>query len=197
MPEPIPALRVDPRIEQSRRTICAAALLEFAEFGFDGMTIEGVAARAGVGKSTIYRQWRCREDLIEDSMQTMPAGAEAAGDPELGVHTRVRAYLRRIEETIGASEWAKVLPALVHASEQSADMAQAQNRFSADRMASLRTILQTGIDRGELAESSDTEVMASAMVGALFFNRLIRHERTSAEEIDRLVGQVLGVPTAP
>jgi AcrR family transcriptional regulator len=47
----------DPRIEHSRRVICGAALKEFAEAGYSGFRMESVAARAGVGRSTLYRHW--------------------------------------------------------------------------------------------------------------------------------------------
>ncbi len=75
---------VDPRVEHSRRVICDAALIEFAEHGFDDMTIEGVAARAGVGKSTIYRHWDSRSDLMESAIRSIaidPCHRPIAIDP--------------------------------------------------------------------------------------------------------------------
>src|ERR1700735_5442980 len=62
--------RTDPRIERSRAVIIEAAVAELAEVGYGGVTIEAVAARAGVGKSTIYRHWRNRLELIADAFET-------------------------------------------------------------------------------------------------------------------------------
>ena len=62
--------RVDPRVERSRMVILEAAVEELAEVGYGGVTIESVAARAGVGKSTIYRHWPDKLALIADAFET-------------------------------------------------------------------------------------------------------------------------------
>ncbi|HEU5420637.1 MAG TPA: helix-turn-helix domain-containing protein, partial [Streptosporangiaceae bacterium] len=60
----------DPRVERSRAVIRQAALDELAEAGYGSFTIESVASRARVGKSTIYRHWRDKLDLIADAFET-------------------------------------------------------------------------------------------------------------------------------
>ena len=57
MTEPLPSRRGRPRSETARRKVLAAARELLAERGLAGLTMEGIAARAGVGKPTIYRQW--------------------------------------------------------------------------------------------------------------------------------------------
>src|SRR5205807_9252928 len=61
----------DPRIERSRRVILEAALAELGEAGYGALTIESVAPRAGVGKSTIYRHWSGKLTLVEDAFRTL------------------------------------------------------------------------------------------------------------------------------
>src|SRR6516225_7610700 len=61
---------VDPRVERSRRVVRQAALDELGEVGYGAFTIESVAARAGVGKSTIYRHWPDKLALIADAFET-------------------------------------------------------------------------------------------------------------------------------
>ncbi|HEY4851574.1 MAG TPA: helix-turn-helix domain-containing protein, partial [Streptosporangiaceae bacterium] len=60
-----------PRSEQADRAIIEAALSLFAESGPDGLCIEQVAARAGVGKATIYRRWPGKEDLLLDALAAL------------------------------------------------------------------------------------------------------------------------------
>src|SRR5258708_11372027 len=60
-----------PRSEQADRAIIDAALTLFAESGPDGLCIEQVAARAGVGKATIYRRWPGKEDLLLDALAAL------------------------------------------------------------------------------------------------------------------------------
>src|SRR4029078_13124760 len=59
---------LDPRIERSRRVILEAALEELGAVGYGALTIEGVAARAGVGKSTIYRHWPGELPLVQGAV---------------------------------------------------------------------------------------------------------------------------------
>src|SRR5580765_4898345 len=61
----------DPRIERSRRVILEAVLDELGAAGYGALTIESVAARAGVGKSTIYRHWAGKLELVEDAFRTL------------------------------------------------------------------------------------------------------------------------------
>src|SRR4029453_14587855 len=63
----------DPRVERSRRVILGAVLDELGEVGYGALTIEAVAARAGVGKSTIYRHWPGKLELVEDAFRTLKA----------------------------------------------------------------------------------------------------------------------------
>src|SRR5579863_5322517 len=60
-----------PRSERAERAIIDAALSVFAESGPEGLCIEQVAARAGVGKATIYRRWPGKEDLLLDAIATV------------------------------------------------------------------------------------------------------------------------------
>ena len=57
-----------PRSAQAHRAILDATIELFVESGYEGLSIEGVAARAGVGKTTIYRRWSSKEDLIVDAI---------------------------------------------------------------------------------------------------------------------------------
>ena len=72
----MPGVEVDPRVERSRRVILEAVLEELGEVGYGAFTIEGVAARAGVGKSTIYRHWAGKLELVEDAFRTLKAHAQ-------------------------------------------------------------------------------------------------------------------------
>ena len=66
----------DPRVERSRQVILAAALGELGEAGYGAFTIESVAARAGVAKSTIYRHWPDKITLIADAFETFKRSDE-------------------------------------------------------------------------------------------------------------------------
>src|SRR5688500_17631987 len=72
------------RSEKSRRAIYDAALALVSEVGYPKTTIEGIAARAGVGKQTIYRWWSSKADVLLEAFIDLSAqAAEAAGRPEV------------------------------------------------------------------------------------------------------------------
>jgi AcrR family transcriptional regulator len=95
-----------PRSEQADQAIIAAALSLFAESGPEGLCIERVAARAGVGKATIYRRWPGKEDLLLDAIAAVkaplpePAGRSAREDlvTLLGAMCRETADPRRARQ---------------------------------------------------------------------------------------------------
>src|SRR5450631_4165660 len=64
-----------PRSDQSHQAILEATLALFADVGLQGLSIEAIAERAGVGKTTIYRRWSSKEDIIKDALDLLRAGA--------------------------------------------------------------------------------------------------------------------------
>src|SRR5260370_21589726 len=65
-----------PRSAQSHQAILEATLELFAEVGYQGLSIEAIAERAGVGKTTIYRRWSSKEEIIKDALIIMRAGTD-------------------------------------------------------------------------------------------------------------------------
>lgn len=63
-----------PRSDQSHQAILEATLALFAEVGLQGLSIEAIAEQAGVGKTTIYRRWSSKEDILKDALDLLRAG---------------------------------------------------------------------------------------------------------------------------
>ena len=89
----------------------AASLL--AEEGFDRLTLEELAERSGVARSTIYRNWDDRSELLADAFDLLCSFAEI---PDLGSMRHELEFLaRELASSLQSSEWAKALPSLVGA----------------------------------------------------------------------------------
>lgn len=103
--------KLDPRIARSRTAIRAAALDELGEAGYGGFSIESVAARAGVGRSTVYRHWDGKLDLIADALDSLNVqpGPEIAGSPR----ERVEQILLHLVDVLGDSPFSACIPALI------------------------------------------------------------------------------------
>lgn len=182
----------DPRVERSRTVILSAALDLLGEAGYGGLTIEAVAARAGVGKSTIYRHWPGKLQLVEDAIRTLKAGMTppAAGT----VRERLVDVTRQVATKMADSTWSSCLPAVIDAAERDPEVMHIHRRFALERHQGLVELLSEGVASGEVAKSLDLELAAECLVGPLVFCRLLLHHPFDPERVPALVEQVLGPP---
>ena len=183
----------DPRIEQSRRVICRAALKEFAEAGYGGFRMESVASRAGVGRSTVYRHWPNKAALIADALETLDTAPDPARDLVEGTaRQRVELILTHLAEVPGDSPLSACVPALVHAAETDPTVREFHHAYSARRRQRLADTIAAGVDAGELPARVDADAASVALAGAMFYRRLMTADAPDAELITRLVDTVLG-----
>lgn len=183
----------DPRVERSRRVILEAVLDELGAVGYGALTIEGVAARAGVGKSTIYRHWDGKLDLVEDAFRTLKAPVQA---PESGtLRERVTGLLEQVACLVEQSTYSACMPALIEAAEHDPQVRDLHRRFSAERRAILIDLLRAAVKDGELPPDTDPELLGDALVGPIVLRRLMLYEPLDPGIVPKLVDQLL--PAAP
>jgi AcrR family transcriptional regulator len=182
---------VDPRIERSRQVILAAALAELGEIGYGGFTIESVAARAGVGKSTIYRHWPDKLSLIADAFETL----HQEGGPDLSygsVRDKLARILAHVAEVLVRSPFGTCLPAMIDAAERDPALRAFHLRFQLEARKPTVALIASGIASGEFPADRDPELVAQALLGALFFRRLMTETCFAPDEADALLDNVLG-----
>ncbi|HTN81170.1 MAG TPA: TetR/AcrR family transcriptional regulator, partial [Acidimicrobiales bacterium] len=153
----------DPRIERSRRVILEAALAELGEVGYGALTIESVAARAGVGKSTIYRHWSGKLALVEDAFRTMKA--QVLIPDEGTIRERIIGFLEQVAHFVEESTYSACMPALIEASERDPQVRAFHCNFSAERLAVLVDVIREAAKSGELPADTNPELLADALVG--------------------------------
>ncbi|MGH9149490.1 MAG: TetR/AcrR family transcriptional regulator [Acidimicrobiales bacterium] len=186
---------VDPRVARSRQVVLEAALAVLGGVGYGGLTIEAVAARAGVGKSTIYRHWSGKADLVEDAVRSLKAPIAAPGTGT--VRDRVVALLRQISAAMAGSTWSSCLPAIIDAAERDPEMLAIHARLARERRQVLVDLLAEGVAAGEVRAGLDLELVADCLVGPLLARRLLLHEPLAPGAAPALVAQVLGAAEAP
>ena len=179
----------DPRIERSRRVILEAVLEELGAVGYGALTIEAVAARAGVGKSTIYRHWPGKLALVEDAFRTLKAQALI---PDAGsLRDRIIAFLEQLARLVEESTYSACMPALIEAAERDPQVRAFHCEFSAERRAVLVDVLRDAVDDGELPADTDPELLADALVGPIVLRRLMSYEPFDPKLVPALVDQLL------
>jgi TetR/AcrR family transcriptional regulator of autoinduction and epiphytic fitness len=186
--DPTASRWLDPRVERSRTVILSAALDLLGEAGYGGLTIEAVAARAGVGKSTVYRHWSGKLELVEDAIRTLKAGVTV---PTAGsVRERLIDVLRQIAENMAASTWSSCLPAIIDAAERDPEVLDIQRRLSRERRQLLVDLLTEGRATGEVPDV-DLTLLAECLVGPILVRRLLLHETFDPVTVPTLVDQLL------
>jgi TetR/AcrR family transcriptional regulator, regulator of autoinduction and epiphytic fitness len=181
---------IDPRIERSRQSILRAALAELGEVGYGAFTIESVASRAGVGKSTIYRHWSNKLALIADAFQTFH---EQEG-PDLRRGTpreRVELIVRHVADVVAGSTFSACIPALIEGAERDRDLRKFHHRFQKEARRPLIAVIAEGVASGDFPRHVDPELAALALLGVIFFRRLMTNACFSSEHARRLVDAVL------
>ena len=178
-----------PRERRADRAITGSALQSFAEDGFHALTIEAVAARAGVGKTTIYRRWPGKKELVIDALATINDELMAAkAQLPIAAADRIRAVLHHLTTRDNDSLLGRITPRMLVYSESQPDLyAEYFDRVIMPRRRWLHGLLQEGVDRGELRADLDIEVAALALVGpALMPARGLGLDEDAADLADRL-----------
>lgn len=156
-----------PRSAEADEGILDAAMELFCEQGYDALSVEGVACRAGVGKSTIYRRYPSKLDLVMAAIDRAKEGmipAPDTGSLRDDLHAIARAFAAMlVSDTIG-----QAIPMMLAAKARSPELAAAHHEFVSGRRAATHAVIQRGIDRGELASDADPAVIADMLTGALF-----------------------------
>src|SRR6266568_361678 len=162
-----------PRSERADRAIIDAALSLFAEEGPEGLCIEKVAARAGVGTATIYRRWPGKEQLLLAAMAALkkplpePAGRSAREDlvALVGAMCQDTADPRRTRQFVLLLGEGAKYPQL---------MARYRETVLEPRREVIRSVLRRGVATGELRADTDIEAALFMLVGAVIAGS--RHE---------------------
>jgi AcrR family transcriptional regulator len=160
------------RDENARIAVLHAADDLLVERGFNGVTVEGIAARAGVAKQTIYRWWPSKTDILLDTLID-DAGHELAIPATGPAIETTRRYLRALARFLTKEAAGKVLLALIGAAQHDAAMASAfHQRYLDPQRQNERAMLQRGIASGELPAELDIDAALDALCGPVFYRAL-------------------------
>jgi AcrR family transcriptional regulator len=181
-----------PRSAASRSAILKAAYQILREAGFAGFTVEGVAARAGAGKATIYRWWQTKGTLAIEAflvalaprMNSKDDTDSAIADLRAQVHHAAGVYRGRTGQLL------RELIAL--GQEDSATSKVLRTDFVEPRRQSALRLLQRALEAGELPRHTDIDVLADALWGPIFHRLLVSHMPIDRNFIEKLLDLVLG-----
>ena len=188
-PGPAPP-RGRPRSTAARAAILRAARALLAEGGPGAVTMEGVAARAGVGKPTVYRWWPDRHAVAMAAL--MEGEAERApGRAARSAVEALRQQLRTIVERF-ATPTGRHVASMIAASDGETEFSKAfRNHFVLARRAEGRVLLERAIREGAVRRDVDVEAALDLLYGPLFFRLLMGHAPLDARFTDQVLAHAL------
>lgn len=180
------ARRGRPRSADADEAILAATLELAGEVGINGMSMDDLAERAGVSKTTIYRRWTSKEQLVLDALRSAMGPLD---DVDTGsVHDDLRAYLIELGERMWQGRMSDVLPHLIEVACHDDSLRSRLDDYVQFRRAPMLAILGRGVERGELAADTDLDVLADVLLGPFIYRRLLTHAPLDETFVDRLLG---------
>jgi AcrR family transcriptional regulator len=173
-------------VERSRQAILEATLQLLARDGDVGsLTVEAVAARSGVAKTTIYRRWRDKWELALDAVMIdmLPRLDEPVdvGDTRKELLTVINSVVK----TLATPPYGQAMQALVSQIATDADLARVyREQVVEPRQAELTPVVKRGIARGDLRPDTDVRLIHELLVGPIFYRLLF-----SGAALDRNLGR--------
>lgn len=193
------ARRVDDRLPGSRRAgrgprqaqkIYRVTLDLLAECGYDDLTVEGVAARAGVNKTTIYRWWSDKDALLGAALVqsdllrlTVPDTGSLRGD--------LRGLVRELVELMTGEATSRAVVAALGAVAGRPRLEWLAREFVADRLSGERAVFDRAVARGELRAVVEPAVIVDLLAGAVWSRVMLRQAPVSEEFAEQVVDVVL------
>lgn len=181
-----------PRSERAHQAILKSTLdfLEKKENGFADLTIEYVAAQAGVGKATVYRWWPTKAALVADAFAS--SVTQKLHFPDTGSLFQDMSQQMNQLVKILRSRRGHILSAILGAGQSDRTLISAfRERFLKPRRSEAYATLQRGIVRGELPANVDLDPVLDALYGPLYMRFLIGHSSLTPKFVDQLCELVL------
>ncbi len=185
--------KMDARVARTRAAVIRAATDLLVEGGPSAVTIDAIVARSGVAKSTIYRHWESRDDVLIAVIEDCAPALEPP-DPSLGFEHALRSLASQIYRTLIDPEWARIVPSLLMLKTHQAGIADIEQRIESKQDEHFAAVIALGVAEGRIADVDIGEI-AAQLAGPLLFARLTGKPALTEEFAQRVVDDFLRAHT--
>lgn len=183
---------MDQRVRRSREKVLAAAAGLLFERGFSGASIDEVSRRSGVAKTTIYRHWPTRADLMRDACASIGTPQRT---PDTGtLKADLTALTTMLARVLRSERWTAVLPSVIDAAERDPDIAAMYGTLQRGYSAPFEAVIARAKARGELPDAADAAVLTAMLVGPLFYRRWFSREPVTDAFAKQILKRVVAAP---
>ncbi|SFR91353.1 transcriptional regulator, TetR family [Agromyces sp. CF514] len=179
--------------------ILDAAIEVLAETGYEGMTIEMVAARAKAGKATLYRRWPSKAELVLDAVACMKRGDVEAPLPDTGTLRGDLVALIKPRSIAEAEKKLQIMAGLASMLSRSPELADTAYATLVEPRAKVnRLLFQRAVDRGEITGEHDLETLSVVSASMASYRLMLLRKPVDREFllsiIDGVILPALGLP---
>jgi AcrR family transcriptional regulator len=194
-----PKPRLGGRSARVRAAVLNAAFAELGEQGYDGFSVEAVAQRSGVHKTTVYRRWPTRDALIMDALDSR-SDRHAAPPPDTGsLRGDLRAFGEEVVARLTAPHGKALLKSLVAAVDASPEVLEQVRRFWRERLDVGAAVIARGISRGELPPDTDADLVTECFLAPVYLRVLLSRQPVTGDVLERVSDLLVdgAVPRVP
>ena len=173
------------RSARVRGAVIRAFLDSLVESGYSQLTFEGLAERAGVHKTTLYRRWGSRENLLLDA--ALEGAGNAVPVPDTGsLEGDLRQLGRAVADYLQVPVAQAMLRSVLGEAMTEPKVAAIVRQFWTARFARIGEIVRRAAARGEIAMTGDEDLLLETLVGPIYLRVLVRQERPDPEFIAKV-----------
>jgi AcrR family transcriptional regulator len=174
------------RAQGRTETIMRATLDLAREAGYAKLSIEGVAARAGVGKHTVYRRWPSKGLLFLDALLSL--NEPVLEYPDTGdIVADLRQQTHAAVDLLGTPPWGPLYQALLGEAQHDPAVAAGLNeRFIRPQTETTITRFRKAKEQGQISADFDLDLVMSILSGPLYFTFMITQEPLTHDYVDRV-----------
>ncbi|MFE3551163.1 TetR/AcrR family transcriptional regulator [Streptomyces kronopolitis] len=178
-----------------RAAVLEAAIIELTKTGYAALTVERVAQRAGVHKTTIYRNWKDSDGLLVDAL--ISHFAMDIPIPDTGaVESDLRALARSLVVTMTTSAGRALLTAVLSDAVRLPQLADVKHALFDDRFRRAESVVTRAVQRGELPADTAPAELLKALAAPIYFRLVFTGEPVDEATADRAVGIALAAAHA-
>jgi len=184
----------DERVRRSKEIVLKVTSELLGESGLSGVSVDEVSRRSGVAKTTIYRHWPTRSDLVMDACSQL---STSQSTPDTGsFEGDIAALAKDIVKLLQTARWPSVLPSIIDAAERDPELAKIHSAIQVGHTKPYLDVIARAVGRGEIPATNEASALVAALLGPLFYRRWFSREPLDDPFVDGIVEHVLSLAMA-